>query len=208
MPDRLPWFKCEPGKLLGALAALSKDDGYLYVIVLMRIYENGGPIKEDTSMLARRTGMTRHLVEKSLSSLFEKDKIQRLDDGSIDSRSTHENLYERKKNLLNAKIAGYSSAKKRGQINEGKQRKGLNGRSTAAQRPFNDKDLDINPLTPLNPTVFVAVKTEAWKAWVAYYKKKTWNPPPLNAQGTGWHFPSEFPPETAEPIVLVERKSS
>jgi hypothetical protein len=39
-------------------------------------------------------------------------------------------------------------------------------------------------------TVFVRVETSQWRAWTAYRGK----PIPLNAAGTGWHFPSERPP--------------
>ena len=39
-------------------------------------------------------------------------------------------------------------------------------------------------------SVFVRVDTPQWRAWAAHRGK----PIPLNAKGTGWHFPSEWPP--------------
>jgi hypothetical protein len=40
-------------------------------------------------------------------------------------------------------------------------------------------------------TVFVPVDSPQWRAWAAYKGK----PIPLNRDGTGWHFPTEWPPE-------------
>ena len=40
------------------------------------------------------------------------------------------------------------------------------------------------------PAVFVRLDTPQWRAWTAYRGK----PIPLNREGTGWHFPSEWPP--------------
>jgi hypothetical protein len=38
--------------------------------------------------------------------------------------------------------------------------------------------------------VFVRIDTPQWRAWSAYRGK----PIPLNREGTGWHFPTEWPP--------------
>jgi hypothetical protein len=40
-------------------------------------------------------------------------------------------------------------------------------------------------------SVFVRLDTPQWRAWTAYRGK----PIPLNREGTGWHFPTEWPPE-------------
>jgi hypothetical protein len=40
-------------------------------------------------------------------------------------------------------------------------------------------------------TVFVRVETPQWRAWTAHRGRAI----PLNAAGTGWHFPSEWPPD-------------
>ena len=39
--------------------------------------------------------------------------------------------------------------------------------------------------------VFVKVETPQWRAWTAHRGK----PIPVNAKGTGWHFPTEWPPD-------------
>jgi len=90
--ERPPWFRCEPSRLLGALSGMEPDCGYLYTILLMRIYEVGGPIDDDENVLARRTGFSSRRVAAALSWLIERDKIQRLENGLLDSRTTHEEL--------------------------------------------------------------------------------------------------------------------
>jgi len=40
-------------------------------------------------------------------------------------------------------------------------------------------------------SVFVRLETPQWRAWQAYRGR----PIPLNREGTGWHFPTEWPPE-------------
>jgi hypothetical protein len=52
------------------------------------------------------------------------------------------------------------------------------------------------PSASAAPAVFVAIDTPQWRAWTAFRGK----PIPLNREGSGWHFPSEWPPasETCE----------
>lgn len=42
--------------------------------------------------------------------------------------------------------------------------------------------------------VFVRVGSEPWKAWDAWYRRIKGIAPPINKEGTGWHFQSEYPP--------------
>lgn len=111
--NRLPWFKCFPSKLLGALAGMQPDEGYLYVCILMRIYETGGPVADNYRILARRTGLTERRVSTALQSLVGMSKISVGPDGYIDSESTHENLAEQNELKNAARKAGKASADKR-----------------------------------------------------------------------------------------------
>lgn len=43
------------------------------------------------------------------------------------------------------------------------------------------------------PAVFVRLDTPQWRAWAEHRGK----PIPLNREGTGWHFPGEWPPKVA-----------
>jgi len=109
MKERLPWFKCYPSKLIGAMAAMQPDEGYLYVTILLRIYETGGAIKDTAKILSRRTGMTERRVLSVIGSLVEMGKIT-VSDGLIDSESTHEVLAASEEVSNAAKRAGKQSA--------------------------------------------------------------------------------------------------
>lgn len=73
--DRLPWFKCVPSKLLGALAAMSAEEQLVYLTTLLRIYEVNGPIGDDAAMLARRTGLTQRKVSAAIARLCDTGKL-------------------------------------------------------------------------------------------------------------------------------------
>jgi hypothetical protein len=144
MKESLPWFKCVPSKLLGALAGMLPDEGYLYTVVLLRIYEVGGPIADSAKVLARRTGMTERRASIALESLCEMGKLTILD-GRIDSPTTHEILNDREKCISDAKNAGKESGKKRiekSKLNQQKSPMGVENKPTVAQRPANYLDLD------------------------------------------------------------------
>lgn len=145
MAPRLPWFKCFPTKLLGALAAMETDDGYLYCIILFRIYEVGGPIRDTPKALGRRTGMGEKRAVAALESLRSSGKITIADD-VIDSPTTLEHLQDIKRVEISAKIGGKASAEKRREKTQSIQQNGsttlddpLNDPSTKRQRPFNDR---------------------------------------------------------------------
>ncbi len=107
--DGLPWFPCKAGKLIGALVALPHDEQVVYNMVLLRIYEKGGPVEETEATLARRTDTPRRRIEIALASLIEKGKIIRLSGEFLDSKSTHETLAE----MASKKESAKTSAKTR-----------------------------------------------------------------------------------------------
>lgn len=79
--DNLPWFPCYPSKLLGALAGMKPDEGYVYWVVCLRIYETGGPCRDTVDALARRTGLTRARVSASLDLSFAAGRLVRKEAG-------------------------------------------------------------------------------------------------------------------------------
>jgi uncharacterized protein YdaU (DUF1376 family) len=142
-----PWFKCRPSSLLGELAGMQPDEGYLYVIVTMRIYEVGGPIADNVKVLARRTGLSERRVAAALSALVEMDKICVAEDGAIDIVETHEILDDREKVLLNAKNGGNASAESRRNKTQQNQQNALTGvenKAIVVERKVNHRDLDID----------------------------------------------------------------
>lgn len=113
MSDRLPWFRCFPSALLGALAGLTADEGFVYVTVLLRIYETGGPVSETGRTLARRTGLSEKKATAALAALVEVGKVQRLDGAMIDCASTHDELAWQQDRRFDQSTAGAASAAKR-----------------------------------------------------------------------------------------------
>lgn len=72
---RLPWFPCEPRELLSALTGLDPDAKLVYLITLLRIYEDGKPVEEDADSLSNRTLLPRARVQKALDLLLSKRKL-------------------------------------------------------------------------------------------------------------------------------------
>lgn len=81
--DRLDWFACYPEKWLGALAAMKPDEGLVYVIICLRIYEKRGPIIDSNEALGRRTGYRPSHVAKIIDRLIELGKLKRTDEGGL-----------------------------------------------------------------------------------------------------------------------------
>lgn len=133
------WFRCDPAKLIGALAAMEPEQGYVYTMVLMRIYEVGGPIGDDERSLARRTGFSIKKVSEAISWLIQKDKIQRLESGLLDSRTTHAEIAYREKLIKDAQNAGNSSVKKRGRVSFQKDNENQQTEPTPVERSPDDR---------------------------------------------------------------------
>jgi len=109
--NRLPWFKCNPSKLLGAMAGLTADENLAYLTILLRIYDTGGPIPDDAKRLARRCGMTEKRVQAALESLCDAGKIS-VENGLIDSDTTHDTLEEMISLKKSAQLGGFAKAAK------------------------------------------------------------------------------------------------
>lgn len=112
MSERLPWFRCVPSALLGALAGMRPDEGYVYVVLLMRIYETGGPVAETDRTLSRRTGMTERKVAAAIQFLIDIAKVYRLPDGRLDSASTHAEIQWQEERRRDQSKAGKASRNK------------------------------------------------------------------------------------------------
>ncbi len=79
--DPLPWFPCFPGKWLKVLAGMKPDEGYVYWIVCLRIYDDSKPCADTLETLARRTGLNRRRVSDALDRLFKSGRLVRQGDG-------------------------------------------------------------------------------------------------------------------------------
>lgn len=113
MTERLPWFRCRPGALLGAISGMSPEAGYIYTVLLLRIYEQGGPVAETGETLARRTGFTKKRATAALEWLIEAGRVRIERDGRLDSDSTHAELAHQVERREKAARSGRYSAEKR-----------------------------------------------------------------------------------------------
>lgn len=168
MSDRLPWFRCFPSALLGALAGLDADEGIVYVTALLRIYETGTPVGETARTLGRRTGLTERKAGAALERLFEAGKLILTADGKLDSASTHAEIGWQRERRQDQSAAGRASAARRQNQSvvekndafgkapdrNDRQKTQLNQRnvSTAVELPFNhlEEDTDQKEDKPLS----------------------------------------------------------
>lgn len=168
MSDRLPWFRCFPSALLGALAGLDADEGIVYVTALLRIYETGAPVGETARTLGRRTGLTERKAGAALERLFEAGKLILTGDGKLDSASTHAEIGWQRERHQDQSAAGRASAARR-QMQTGGKKNDASGKSddqndwqktqqnqrngsTPVDRPFNhlEEDTDQKEDKPLS----------------------------------------------------------
>jgi uncharacterized protein YdaU (DUF1376 family) len=54
---------------------MEPDEGYVYVITLLRIYETGGAIGDDDKVIARRSGLSAKRATAAMARLFAKGKL-------------------------------------------------------------------------------------------------------------------------------------
>lgn len=120
MTPPLPWFPCYPSKLLGALSGMKPDEGYLYWIVCLRIYETGHACRDTIDALVRRSGMNKRRVNIVLESLLAAGKLVRQDNGIMNPFAS-EVMAEANAIRETRKIAGKNGASRRWEKTKEKQ---------------------------------------------------------------------------------------
>jgi uncharacterized protein YdaU (DUF1376 family) len=102
-----PWFKCYPSDFLNGVAELSPHEGFVYTIVIMRIYDEGGPIPDDPEKIARRCNMRLHKCKEAIDFLCAGDdaKLIRQDGYLSNTRAQTEITNSSLKRHQNARSA-------------------------------------------------------------------------------------------------------
>lgn len=150
MKKTLPWFHCYPEKWLGALQAMPPDQGYVYFVICLRIYEKRGPIPDDAAALGRRTGYRESHIKKIVDRLCELGKLKQTEAGLMNPFAEHEIASGEAKVSQTAKKRS-DAAKVRWQKPKEKQKpKDANGDADALHR---DTDLDLD-IEKKEPTLF------------------------------------------------------
>lgn len=118
---RLSWFKCNPTNLLGALASMRAPEGYVYCIVILRIYESGGACRDSIDSLSTRTRLNKRIVSEALNSLFKAGRLYRDGDGIMNpvaAKMISETTAKHQGQILSGQKGGIRSAKIRQQNQE------------------------------------------------------------------------------------------
>jgi len=94
MSNELPWFRCFPDRLLGALGEMDADTQHVYVTVLLKIYARGGPIKDDPRAIATFCRRSMKTVRAAIERLAEMGRLT-LADGTISNHVAEVELQHR-----------------------------------------------------------------------------------------------------------------
>lgn len=121
--ERMPWFPCYPEKLLGALSGMQTDCWCIYVILLLRIYEVGGPVPETVETLALRSHMPSLRVKNALEKLLASGKIITAE-GMFSNPMAEAELSARNSIAAAKKARGKTAADARWKKTEAKQQNG------------------------------------------------------------------------------------
>lgn len=82
-----PWVKWVPADFINGVFGLSAETIGVYSMILNLIYDSGGPIEDNVSVIARRLSMRPTSLEKRLAELVKVRKIVRTDGVISNSRA-------------------------------------------------------------------------------------------------------------------------
>ncbi|HEY8383449.1 MAG TPA: hypothetical protein VIL09_14980 [Microvirga sp.] len=144
MSRSMPWFRCFPANELSILSSFTADVGYVYLVLKLRIFDVGGPVKEDVSTLSRRTGLSKPKVVKALEALITNGVVQKAD-GKLAIADTHHELAYQADLRGKQSRAGQASARKQQKTQSGAAEKDQHDQphaSTAVQPRLNQEETE------------------------------------------------------------------
>ena len=100
----LEWVEWHPAAFLGGVVELGPEEGWVYTIVINRIYDMGAPIPNEPNKIARRCNMSTKACVKALDSLVASGKIMRAD-GVLSNPRAEIQLKKRETMIENASKA-------------------------------------------------------------------------------------------------------
>ena len=135
--SRVPYFPFYPLDFIVGVRGLNASEVGIYIMLLCRMYEVGGPIESDTAVLAAYCGCRPSSLSKAVEKLLALGKLKAADGQMWNERAIAE-IDRRAKKLENAERAGKKSAEKRVEYQQ---------QATASvERSFNHTDTDIDTL--------------------------------------------------------------
>ena len=163
--SRIPFFRFYPSDFMDGVRGLSAQEVGLYTMLLCRMYEESGPIEDNTLRLATYCGMREKTFTKTLDKLVALGKITR-QDGMLSNHRAEIEISDRSHDLKNAIAAGKASAKKR-------QQNQSNG-ATGVQRAFNHTDTDTDTDTDIRDTNVSLCQNDAFDYFNAVAERAGW----------------------------------
>lgn len=94
MTNRSIWVRWFPSDFLNGIVGLEAYEIAVYTVILNLIYDNNGPIRDDTRKIARRVGLRWDHCERIVVALVQEGKIERRD-GVISNPRADKELTER-----------------------------------------------------------------------------------------------------------------
>lgn len=151
---KFEWFACNPSKMLSRLIGLKSTQALIYMVVIMRIYEEDGPCTDSARALGQRVGLDARTVQTALNTLLKTGKLWKAERGGLMEDSALDELIERRSRAEDhAKIA-QPSAKipqskqqngSRHRTENNRQSLGLFGRETRAREEGSANLADWTP---------------------------------------------------------------
>lgn len=80
---KLPWYKRYPSDVIAGGIGLDPAEKGIYGVFIDLCYDRHGPVVEDVPELARMSGCSTRLYRSIRDRLLEKQKLKRLDDGTL-----------------------------------------------------------------------------------------------------------------------------
>lgn len=147
-----PWFKCYPSDFLNGVSELTPNELAVYTVVLMRMYDEGGPITDDPDRIARRCNMRPTTCKKAIEALIGYGKLIR-DEGQLYNFRARNEIKSRQKvsekSAENARARWKKEAEKANENNDPPVRPHSNGTAndmpTRGQKPEARSQIDTDP---------------------------------------------------------------
>lgn len=114
MADRFPYFRFFPERFMAGIRGLNANEVKVYICLLCRIYESGGPIRRNDVVLSTYCEMRPSSFTKAMSRLLALEKFQERD-GLLSNAAADEEISWRASKSQKSARAGKVSAEKRQQ---------------------------------------------------------------------------------------------
>lgn len=114
MADRFPYFRFFPERFMAGIRGLNANEVKVYICLLCRIYESGGPIRRNDVVLSTYCEMRPSSFAKALSRLLALEKFRERD-GLLSNAAADEEISWRASKSQKSARAGKVSAEKRQQ---------------------------------------------------------------------------------------------